>query len=130
MKKTVQKPELDPRAVRILKKVRKAILEEPEAYDQGDLGPMRNGVHPTCGSPACIIGWAIFFRFKEKENAPDGYPDDQLYMTPQQVDRLFHKLDWPLKFREEFNAVRHDQVKEAKVAAKRIQHFIKTDGRE
>lgn len=105
--------------------VKRAILAQPEAYDQS-----------TCMSPACIIGWAIYLigqqlAPKEREQLEEAYTDIRyatsisplarktMQITEKQFWALYCYEYWPKKFHTEKNP-------SPKIAAQRLDHFLRT----
>lgn len=101
-------------AVRALRLVQKQILKHPKTYNQS------RDRNPECGSPSCIIGWMKFLTRKWKL----GYWD---MMTTAQHGRLYWANYWPGKFCVSCGSAWASIT--AKTAARRIDVFIKSDGR-
>ena len=119
--------------VRLLRKVKKHILEEPRRFQMDgyvhrgrpgsmfeDLG-LRYKV-PDCGTVACIAGWAQCL------SGGDSSPMEALGLHGYE-DRLFFMWNWPMNLRKRFYAAKTMRTR-AKIAAERIEHFIKTKGAE
>jgi hypothetical protein len=115
------------KGVRLLRKVAKHILAEPECYDQNTIVLMGN----PCGTVACIGG-----RLSILTNTPltegDNLDFDSLVpkigVTHRQLWNLcqFTYSDgWPRSFRNAYNKAKTPETR-AKIAAARIEHFIKT----
>lgn len=85
---------------------------------------------PPCGTVACIAGWSC----ELKAARPRAVTNQQKYarkllgLTSQEAARLFLPDQWPDKFEA---GLRDDgEQHTAEVAAARIEHFIKTKGKE
>jgi hypothetical protein len=131
--------------VELLRKVAGKLrrMRHKKHFDMSDWGSKNE-----CGTTACIAGWALLesgYRVKtakeeneygERESvfyAPSGKPVDPfsaaqrlLGLKYNQASRLFHDDEWPFTDDDEpvFDA------ESPKAAAERIEHFIKTRGRE
>lgn len=130
---------LPKKAVTILRQVKRAILAEPELYDQ-QLVPA-----DSCDTPCCLLGWVVWMdspsRFDEllRNDASEFEWDEAAIkilgledILPNVEDqwRLFGSgCSWPAKFREALYAS-DTAAERAKAAAARIEHFIATDGAE
>jgi len=117
--------------VELLRKVQKAITKEPGRFRMSTWGEVARG--PACGTVGCIAGWAALLNVTEN---PDEFRKHVDVMTQKngrtalklrsgQAERLFFLNAWPSKFQELY--IIGDSVK---AAVKRINHFIKTGGRE
>lgn len=128
--------------VKLLRKVQKHILEEPRRINMNTVISYvdpSDKESPPCGTVGCIAGWTNIL-----SRNPDGYMYDAaaaLDLNPAQKRRLFTEpfytgkkkfpadTTWPAKF-----AARYEKAKTAKTRAKvtseRIDHFIKTKGKE
>jgi len=127
------------KGARLLRKVAKHILDEPKRfimaawfYKRSDYRPSvddfsYHGDFPTCNTAACIGGWSVVLGSKKN---PDDILDVQRYaarllgLTPSRVAVLFDAWAWPTPF-DKFQSAT-DPRKRAQIAAKRIEHFIKT----
>lgn len=100
---------------------------------------------PNCGTAACIGGWviALSHRLKPKIASqavthllihPANKAKEILQITPIQADRLFLASLWPESFQNPSKFVPFDDAgtpnQNAKLAARRIEHFIRTGGKE
>jgi len=124
--------------VELLEKVKQHILEEPRRLVMGRVKlegepgttPKPNSLmpiyaagntyeskqkFPDCGTMACIMGWA---RILDPVAARDGG-----------FGRLCDASTWPKRFRNRY-AKAKTPIMRAKIAAARIDHFIKTQGAE
>lgn len=120
--KTKTKPELDPRAVKLLRRVAKHIMAKPSRYDQGKPWSL-------CGSPVCICGWMGYFAGYDPVTQKTTAPHLYVHLGIYQFYKLFSFSEWPYIFRYKFFKSKTKKSR-ARVAASRIAHFIKTDGRE
>lgn len=125
--------------VKLLRKVAKHILAEPKRFDMSNFGygmsPEEGG--PACGTVCCIAGWASVLSLKKPLDAPwmvnkvvgELQGCKALRLSPGQGERLFFVSDWPQEFKEKnWQAITLQQ--KAEIAAARIEHFIKTKGKE
>ena len=114
--------ELSARQVFLLRKVRAQILKTPTRYNQDVCNKVRDT--EKCGTPSCIMGWYAFFNRRS--------PLKNL-LTVEQEHKLYWPNQWPGRMRQP-NAGQPGHKYDwdsipAKLAAKRITLFIKTDGR-
>jgi hypothetical protein len=136
---------------RLLRKVAKHILEEPNRYDQNDVisygkpgeayknwnRPLEESKSkfPACGTVACIGGWLNILTSKRRPHVLAGLPLRKLTtllgVTESQIRRLiaytYAKDDapWPERFRKAYDSAKTPRQR-ANVAHQRIEHFIKT----
>ena len=140
--------------VKLLRKVEKRILAEPRRFDMMTFGTKLNKrtikalgkQAPPCGTVACIAGhddWMAHPRLFAASVAIDRFHRDDsiekraakelgLVFDPSQdtnAGRLFFDDEWPKKFQAAFSKAK-TPLQRAKVAVKRIEHFIKTNGKE
>lgn len=133
--------------VRLLRRVQKQILKEPRQFDMDDYFATKRTLGrnvPNCGTAACIAGWAIALSHptrKPRDVASCYYPAETAgkllelpgcndsYNDHLCLNSLFLVDSWPLKFKESYNAAKTFTAK-AKIAAKRIDHYIETKGKE
>lgn len=121
-----------PRVVERLRKVRTQILASPEHFDMGKWIQ-----HESCGTTCCIGGWYSLKRQVRvgqdmllvdlglrQRRAEDSYNYTGEPVNGN-IQRLVYDDLWPEPFKAEFHAAttKRDQ---ARVAAKRITHFIRT----
>lgn len=130
--------------VELLQKVKAYILEEPRRLrmrfwlmkHDPDLDNLDN-LAPPCGTVACIAGTICLLK------NPDIKIDDvrtTLNIMKQaagfaglnnfQCERLFYASAWPSRFRNELDWRDPGTKEYAEVTARRIDHFIETEGRE
>jgi hypothetical protein len=124
--------------VKLLRKIQKHILEEPKRYDQNVWlaeGAPQNGF-ATCGTMACIGGWAQILGSKRKPRAVSRVNAMRLLgIDRAQAWRLFDSIAgvpedmWPRKFSAAYVKAKTD-LGRARAAVRRIDHFIKTRGAE
>lgn len=99
-------------------------------------------VKPPCGTACCIAGASFLLTSPEeverllsswsrmipwsiiKEEAVNN-----LAITDDQAERLFHVHNWPAKFRTQFSRAKTQRGR-VNVGVARIEHFIKTKGAE
>lgn len=116
---------------RLLRRIQKQILKEPRRFL----------MHRWfCDTAACIGGWAIALD-KNFKLAKAGVLDAQsrrptseraaqaLGLRRAIAERLFYVDEWPSPFREQYDDAL-GRAGRARVAARRIEHFIKTKGKE
>lgn len=136
--------------IRKLRKLKEWILAEPRRFDMTFWAGQINTIlaqQPPCGTVGCLAGMACHMEGK-KLVAGTGMTEDDLVISREagwilglsnvQASRLFY-LDtlhgnagggtWPKRFENAYLKAGTLEEK-AKIAAKRIDHFIKTDGRE
>lgn len=139
-KQEVVKKNLSPLCISRLLTIRDVILKEPEAYDQ------QQGNVATCGTPACILGWAVtlFGDGNQKTVCEKTLLDNINYyrtatlkigmelleLKTQMAKGLWYKEYWPYEFARAYYNNDRNIEERAKIAGKRIDHFIETDGLE
>jgi hypothetical protein len=130
--------------VRLLRKIQRHILEEPKRFIMGDVIVREDpGVEilddeliwkmPKCGTAACIAGWALLLSGKRGSDMSKAAkllgiedPDTEGYDGDS---ALFYTSKWPAKFYNAWNVAKSNKAR-ARVAVRRIEHFIKTKGKE
>ena len=126
--------------VTLLRKVAAKILEEPKQFDMSwwFLAGRAPGIIPNCGTAACIAGWGIAIDRKISHemarrmaaNHNVSHEASKAFgLHDRQADCLFSVSRWPERFRKQYKK-RVSPLAKAKVAVARIEHFIKTEGRE
>lgn len=120
--------------IKLLKRVRNKILKYPKRFEMDHFyGPTlrfnRRLVPADCGSSACIAGWAVFLA-SGKRKLPDGGPrstwdEAKKLLGLHNAASLFISDDWPERFRSQYCNAKTPKGR-ARVAANRIDHFIKT----
>lgn len=132
----MEKPRLN---VRLLRKVKKHILEEPRRLLMRTWVCRKSYDEPTfvtddyttaskfadCGTAACIAGWTCILAGEER-------PVDISFTAAALLglrngDRLFMVENWPEPYRAHYRQARSQKAR-AKTAAERIDHFIATRG--
>jgi hypothetical protein len=121
----------------LLRKIQNQILSEPRQFNMKNWfsGQLPDGSLPAnCGTAACIGGWAQTFAMAvnpDEAQARAIWTDEHaamvLGLTERQARLLFIEDNWPKQFQ---STDRAGVALRAKRAAKRIDHFIKTKGRE
>ena len=122
--------------VRLLRKIAKVIQEKPRefsivtwhrnksvGFDKAILYEVPEEKRVSCRTTHCIAGWAQVL--SPDHNCHEAAPDDAqrlLGITDYEASRLFYGYNWP----KGFGGLRAN----AKQAAARIEHFIKTKGAE
>ena len=102
--------------VELLEKVKQHILENPESLDMHRW---------SCETTACISGWAV--RLSERENVSMVDGEIPLGLDDDEACRLFYLSGWPSRLRRRYDNAKTPRTR-SKVAAQRIDHFIKTGG--
>ena len=123
--------------VKLLRKVKRHILAEPKRlYMPAYIIRKEDGMDISrpfarCGTAACIAGWTYILSVKSKTPPRTGDEHTEaaelLGLTELQADRLFLPGNWPLDFRDGLTG--DGKPETAKVAAARIEFFIKTKGK-
>lgn len=128
----------------LLRKIQKAIREEPRRFDMRDWVMLSD--KSPCGTSACIAGHAAMIALKkppekslalaagrllDKHNNDNDYyiaqiAKDLLLLSSGQANRLFFRSEWPAKFQK----LTKTPKARAQQAIARINHFIKTKGKE
>lgn len=123
--------------VRLLRKVQKAILKHADQFAMSDwdtriLDDAKRATPGGCGTAACIGGWAILIhRGYKKASRLERLRNTQLWahqvlgLDPYDEAPLFFLEDWPLNFRTAWDKSKTSK-QQARIAVKRIDHFIKT----
>ena len=139
--------------VKLLREVEKRILAEPRRFDMMTFGRKLNKrtiealgkQAPPCGTVACIAGhvdWMAHPRLFAASVALGDYDDSIVERAAKELGlnrfelsqdtyagRLFFDNEWPEKFQAAL-AEAKTPLQRAEVAVKRIEHFIKTNGKE
>lgn len=144
--------------VRLLRRIEREIKKEPRRFNMNDWvdtnasESLAKKFVPPCNTTACIAGWATLLSHKyKKDDAPDlplpktfrqkaehlqeiseyyeGVGQQALALTENQALNLFFVDYWPEPYQTEHRFAKTPEGK-AKVAIARIEHFIKTKGRE
>jgi len=141
--------------IKLLKKIKNAILKAPLRFNMDWwVKKHRDGLFiaksalPPCGTTACIAGHALAlaqkkplttsFWLKQKEivgNSENNSPVSRLAgklldLNTAQRRRLFFVREWPSQFELVGYPHKREATRNAKVAARRIDHFIKTKGKQ
>lgn len=128
----------------LLTRVMKAIKKHPLNTEMVLHWVTHEDTVSPCGTAGCIAGWTVAeARLRNLRNSPRAGPGSSLVekqaafllgLEPAQANRLFMVGQWPKEFRErhgEDEAYDEDvRLHRSKVVVERIEHFIKTDGRE
>lgn len=128
---------------KLLRRVERHILKEPKRYEQNaviDVGTPNtesefNRRYPACGTIACIGGWITVLTTKKPLKPGTHYLRFRkmarlLRVTEEQVIRLCEYTwgtGWPEQFLKAYKKAKTPRQK-AKVAVRRIEHFIATKG--
>lgn len=133
--------------VALLRKVKNHILSEPKRLRMWGY-VMRKATNKAvplatinkyrpfakCGTAACIAGWTCLLQLKPTETGEfygvDYFQHAQelLGLSEAQAEVLFMPDAWPVEFKD--GTTDDGKRKTAQVAAARIEHFIKTKGKE
>lgn len=130
---------------RLLRRVQEHIIEEPRRLDMNLIAFRANKDNygddaPPCGTAGCIAGWACLLSGTTFEKASTGgwkRATKLLGLTSSQAATLFappahydNGIDsWPKKFSMKYIKAKTKRGK-ANVTVARIEHFIKTKGKE
>jgi hypothetical protein len=116
--------------VRLLRKIQKHILAEPKRVRMEVIA-----TEDDCGTVGCIGGWAAILSNKKPDKFGDFKTACRLLGVPLPTTlcgiyqhQLFFTHNWPEKFRNAYQTAKTKRG-EARVVARRIEHFIKTKGR-
>lgn len=129
------------KAARLLRRVARHILAEPCRYDQNaELSfltpgmPYKDGhVVPACGTIGCIAGWVTALVADNPRNVDDpldfaahalGLDHDQKWILFDSVTATDDDY-WPSRYAQAYVDAKTPRGR-ARVAARRIEHFIKT----
>lgn len=132
---------------RLLRKVAKHIAAEPKRFIMGDLVQTSlertfsfDGAatfnseqkFPSCGTAACIAGWTCIL---SKKRTSLRVAADLLgikgsfFECSSETARLFDAGEWPEPFGRNYQGAKTPRAR-VKIAVARIEHFIKTKGKE
>jgi hypothetical protein len=118
--------------VKLLRKIQAAIKAEPRRFVMNNWINRRSRVAP-CGTSACIAGHAVLLSFKLPWKEAAGlrlkeHPSIEamrlLKLSYNEATLLFYESAWPYQFKPGRGTTL------AKHAIARIDHFIRTKGRE
>jgi len=117
--------------VELLEKVKQHILEEPKRLRMGTIlhtNAKERGWDntPVCNTVGCIAGWTCVLGGSPAVRAHSSIARDLLDVTHEQGERLF--FSYPDGFEHIFDDDGSEET--AKLVAKRIDLFIKTNGEE
>lgn len=125
--------------IELLKKVKQAILDNPEHFDMSTFFDGCEGSNyeddpkllGKCGTTACIAGWAIHLSgcpITDLDFEHD-LGKDLLGLTEDQAQSLFYEDGWPgAIYNEYYEALEEeDHLGMAKAAAKMIDRLIEND---
>jgi hypothetical protein len=127
--------------VRLLRRIQKHIMAEPKRYDQNvwikEVDPNVDPYYPPCGTMACIAGWAQILSAQPGSRVIPSHlaASELLGLDVRSSTRLFDSVmdlvddAWPRKFSKAYSMAKTARGR-AKVAVRRIDHFIKTKGAE
>lgn len=118
--------------VELLEKIKAEILKRPAQFYMGSWssGNLKDLDH-SCGTTACIAGWACFLGNDFSLEFIPHRARRLLELDSDQGGRLFHVSYWPDGFAQAYNEAQWgDDDEAARIAAARIDHFIATNGAE
>lgn len=130
--------------IKLLKRVRDRIAARPRQFVMRRLFDDRteSDHKPShCGTACCILGWGIVLQDSEKRSPKEFAQLFELhelsYFSTRNVfgiswaegDKLVWADNWPEPFRTQFSKAKTD-AQHARIAVRRINHFIKTKGKE
>ncbi len=135
------KDAVSPKVARMLRKVIAHILDEPLRYDQDEVlvyqEPGESFFYtiigerkvPQCGTIGCLAGWVTALSLSKKkaeEVDPIKFAANKLGLSGYQRNSLFGGVfSWPEQFADAYHRAK-TPLQVARVAAKRVEHFIKT----
>jgi len=132
-----------------LEEVKRLITAEPRRIEMLDW--ISRNEYTPCGTVACIAGWlsilAIRNQLKISEASEDwvyeahnglekslsssqSLANEMLEASEEETDKLFFTSRWPNSFYTQYTRAWPDPAMRAQVVCERIDHFIKTDGKE
>jgi len=123
----------------LLEQVKRNILKHPTQFVMHSYFAYEDSIGNTpggCGTAACIAGWTMHLlkgnaTLEETSGIVEVSSTFQvarkaLGLTTEQADNLFRVKNWPAQFRCDLELA-PTAGRAAKVAAKRIDHFIRTE---
>ena len=117
--------------VELLRKVKEAILAEPEGFDMAWWHGHRMGDGEWCGTTHCLAGWVQVLQGMPPVDR-GAFEDGRvvLGLNLDQASRLFSSRQWPVQFACDYAMARfvEDRKEMARVAGERIEFFIRTNG--
>lgn len=133
----------------LLKRVKAAILKHPDQFEMAwwfddvlHLGGLQEPVPAGgCGTAACIGGWVCHLssrhqqikttsrQYRHSSSSVYARARSLLAINDDQAERLFGDSNWPEPYRTRYDNSK-TALTRAKVAARRIDHFVKTKGKE
>jgi hypothetical protein len=124
----------------LLEELERTIPQHALQFIMGDWFEYNPDLYGNCGTAACIAGWAVTLALTLSKRPRDGQDLGgeasaiamrELGLTSEQARRLFYKQGWPDPFWSDYKTENQENAEHnAKVAARRIRHFIDTEGRE
>lgn len=126
--------------VRLLRKIKKHILAEPRRFVMwawlreketsgdtftSDANDNRQVKFAKCGTAACIAGWTCILAGDKHPYDHEESARELLEVDEQQSKSLFILDRWPEEFRYPYQKAVGQRTM-VKIAANRIEHFIKT----
>lgn len=141
MKPNIVHYHLNPDHIALLRKAKKRILAEPGQFEMHEwfdtelrvIGNhsvkdiVRKVTIPNCGTAACLRGHLICIRAGVNPAEAHQSWNDDLDIDFTLRNRLFYFNEWPEQFRKNTSEGTREFARQA---ARRIEHFIATDGRE
>lgn len=116
--------------ITLLNQIKEKILQYPDTFNMAWWKLYGEG----CNTTMCIAGHALCLINAPLNHwgFPACYATEALELTEEQANRLFYSSAWPMPYLKAYNryALERDPRMAAKVAAKRIDHFIATNGQE
>ncbi len=120
-----RKRQLSTLTIRRLNAIRRAILSAPKLYSQHEPFMPRQY---SCRTRGCILGWAKYLFGKNEIGMLETVAQKVLVLSPEQATQLYGSF--PDDLRKQYDEAPEGSLLRARTAAKRITHFIRTDGRE
>jgi len=119
--------------ISLLRRVKRKILSKPKSFDMDSWASPDSNVE--CGTTGCIAGWVVMLTHPDVQEQVKHYDDGlvewenraikELRISQTQAHSLFHDEDWPERYKEKFYDA-FSAKERARVAANRIEHFIRT----
>lgn len=147
---------MNERAVKLLRQVQEELTAEPKRFSMATWlrTPFNDDTTPACGTVGCVAGWVVILAKQEtmrrnsqetgalpvpsiRDIARDAILDNksvpvlarqELDLTPQQGERLFHIENWPSLYKSNYRFAK-DARGRVEAMVSRINQFINSDGR-
>lgn len=120
---------LSKESIRRLRQVKRAILAQPEFYDQSN-PPNYAYIHGGCNTPCCLAGWAIWLDSADEETYKKRVLGGDVFVEMASSLRITEEQSHLLFRTGYFHGCQYTPIETVRDAAARVEHFIATDGRE